>query len=190
MIWDDVLRVRYERFSVKRTTSVHYSGVIIRAMASQIPSVSIAHSIVCLGTEQRKLPSSASLAFVRGIHRLPLNSLHKGSVRRKRFPFDDVIMAWSSMIMASSHGWLDLFAHRLCTGTAALTARKCGPVSVVHDSGHRGKQRKLFSSNHPGAKLQTAFENSHRFVPPIAFWYRCHTAVHVHQSHTPPCTIL
>ena len=135
----------------------------MRAMASQVPSVSIAHSNVCFGTAQRKHPSSASLAFVRGIHRLPLNSLHKGSVTRKRFPFDDVIMAWSSMIMASCHGWLDLFAHRLCTGTAALTARKCGPVSVVHDSGHRGKQRKLFSSNHPGAKLQTA--DSFRRLP-------------------------
>ena len=36
--------------------------------------------------------SSASLAFVRGIHMWPVNSPHKGSVTRKMFPFDDVIM--------------------------------------------------------------------------------------------------
>ena len=36
--------------------------------------------------------SSASLAFVRGIHRWPVNSTHKWSVTRKMFPFHDVIM--------------------------------------------------------------------------------------------------
>ena len=36
--------------------------------------------------------SSASLAFVRGIHRWPMNSPHKGPVTRKMLPFDDVIM--------------------------------------------------------------------------------------------------
>ena len=35
---------------------------------------------------------SASLAFVRGIHRWPVNSPHKGPVTRKMFPFNDVIM--------------------------------------------------------------------------------------------------
>ena len=33
-----------------------------------------------------------TLAFVRGIHRWPVNSPHKGQVARKLFPFDDVIM--------------------------------------------------------------------------------------------------
>ena len=36
--------------------------------------------------------SSASLAFVWGIHRGPVNSLHKWPLTRKMFPFDDVIM--------------------------------------------------------------------------------------------------
>ena len=35
---------------------------------------------------------SASLAFVRGFHRWPTNSPHKGQVTRIMFPFDDVIM--------------------------------------------------------------------------------------------------
>ena len=41
-------------------------------------------------TDQRKHQSSASLAFVRGIHRWLVNSPHKGSVTRKMFSFDDV----------------------------------------------------------------------------------------------------
>ena len=40
----------------------------------------------------RKHQSSASLAFVWGIHRGPVNSPHKWSVTRKMFRFDDVIM--------------------------------------------------------------------------------------------------
>ena len=41
---------------------------------------------------ESKHESSASLAFVRGIHRWPVNSSHKWPVTRKMFPFDDVIM--------------------------------------------------------------------------------------------------
>ena len=32
--------------------------------------------------------------FVRGIHRWPVNSPHKGPVTRKMFPFDDIFMAF------------------------------------------------------------------------------------------------
>ena len=42
--------------------------------------------------DQRKHQSSASLAFVRGIHRGPVNSPHKWPVTRKMFPFDNAIM--------------------------------------------------------------------------------------------------
>ena len=69
----------------------HYSDVIMSATASQITGV----SIVCSGTDRRKHQSSASLAFVRGIHRPPVNSPHKGPVSRKMFPFDDVIIEFS-----------------------------------------------------------------------------------------------
>ena len=54
--------------------------------------VSIACSNVSSGVDQRKHQSSASLAFVRGIHRGPVNSPHKRPVTRKMFPFDDVII--------------------------------------------------------------------------------------------------
>ena len=45
-----------------------------------------------LGADQRNHQSSASLAFVKGIHRWPVDSPHKGPVTRKMFPFNDVIM--------------------------------------------------------------------------------------------------
>ena len=70
----------------------YYNDVIMSAMA-QITGVSIVYSTVCVGADQRNHQSSASLTFVRGIHRWPLNSPHKGPVTRKVFPFDDVIMS-------------------------------------------------------------------------------------------------
>ena len=70
----------------------NYSDVIMVAMSSLITSLTIVYSIVYSGTDERKHQRSASLAFVRGIHRSPVNSPHKGPVTRKMFPFDDVIM--------------------------------------------------------------------------------------------------
>ena len=72
--------------------SQHYGDVIMSTMASQITSVSLVYSTICSNADQRKHESSASLAFVRGIHRWLVNSPHKGPVTRKMFPFDDVIM--------------------------------------------------------------------------------------------------
>ena len=70
----------------------HYNDVLMSAMTSQITSLTIVYSTVYSGTDDRKHQSSASLAFVREIHRWPANSPHKGPVTRKMFPFDDVIM--------------------------------------------------------------------------------------------------
>ena len=75
----------------------HYCDVIMNMIASQITSLSIVYLTVNSGTDQRKHQSSAPLAFVRGIHRRPVNSPHKGPVTRKMFPFDDVIM-WSLLM--------------------------------------------------------------------------------------------
>ena len=76
------------------TVNRHYNGVIMGAIASQITSLTIVFSTVYLDTDQRKHQSSASLSFVRGIHRGPVNSPHKWPVTRKMLPFDDVIMLW------------------------------------------------------------------------------------------------
>ena len=71
----------------------HYHDVIMGAMASQITSLTLVYSTVYSGTDKSKHQSSASLAFVWGIHRRPVNSPHKWPVTRKMFPFDDVIMS-------------------------------------------------------------------------------------------------
>ena len=63
----------------------HYPGVIMGVMASQITGISIVCSTVCSDADQRKHQNSASLAFVRGIHRWRVNSPHKRPVTRKRF---------------------------------------------------------------------------------------------------------
>ena len=83
----------FERVSWAWRLFSHYWDVIMSAMASQITSVSIVCSTVCSDGDQRKHQSSASLAFVRGIHRWSVNSPHKGPVTRKMFPLDDVIMS-------------------------------------------------------------------------------------------------
>ena len=72
------------------------------AIASQITSLTIVYSIVYSDTDQRKHQSSASLAFVRGIHQGLVNSPHKWPVTRKMFPFDDVIMNYANTVTADA----------------------------------------------------------------------------------------
>ena len=75
-------------------TNFHYSDVKMSVMASLITSPTSVYSTVHPGAEQRQHQGSASLAFVRGIHRRPVNSPHQWPVTRKVFPFDDVIMMY------------------------------------------------------------------------------------------------
>ena len=79
--------VNVDKFASIRSSIIHYSDFIMSAMASQITGVSIVCLTASSGADQRKHQSSASLAFVRGIHRWP-----EGPVTQKMFPFDDVIM--------------------------------------------------------------------------------------------------
>ena len=72
--------------------AIHYNDVIMGTIASQITNLPIVYSTVYSDADQRKHQSSASLAFVRGIHRGPVNFPYKWPVTRKLFPFDDVIM--------------------------------------------------------------------------------------------------
>ena len=89
----------------------HYNDVIVIAMASQITSLTIVYPSVYSGTDQRKHQRSASLDFVRGIHRWPVNSPHKGPVARKMFPFDDVIMGAPKITHACIIHWLMNFCN-------------------------------------------------------------------------------
>ena len=72
--------------------TLHYNDVIMGAMASEIISLAIVYSTAYPDAVQRKHQSFASLAFVRGIHRWPVNSPHKGPETRKMLPFDYAIM--------------------------------------------------------------------------------------------------
>ena len=85
-------------------TEIHYNDVIMSPLASQITSLAIVYSTVYSVADQRKHQSFVSLAFVRGIHRGPVNSPHKWSITRKMFPFDDVIMNMYST-------WVDIWTH-------------------------------------------------------------------------------
>ena len=70
----------------------HYNNAIMDVMAYQITSRMIVYWTVYSGADQRKHQSSASLVFVRGNHRWPVNSPHKWPVMRKMFPFNGVII--------------------------------------------------------------------------------------------------
>ena len=91
-IWvEDTFRARISYTVTVLNVGFHYD-VIVSAMVSQITSLTIIHSTVYSGRDQGKHQVSASLAFVRGIHRWPVNSPHKGPLTWKMFSFDDVIM--------------------------------------------------------------------------------------------------
>ena len=84
------------RLSATHVTDItHYSDVLMGTMASQITTLIIVNSTVYSGADQRKCPSSASLAFVWGPHRWPVHSPHKWPVTRNMFPFEDVFMVAS-----------------------------------------------------------------------------------------------
>ena len=98
LIWPQLIQMLCEQFADHpHAADTHHDDVIMIAMASQITSLTIVYSTLYLGTDERKHQSSASLAFVKGIHRWPVNSPHERPVARKMFPFDDVIMHRSSI---------------------------------------------------------------------------------------------
>ena len=68
------------------------------AIASQITSLAIVYSTVYSDADQIKHQSSASLAFVWGINRWPVNFPHEWPATRKMFPFHDVIMRAEVML--------------------------------------------------------------------------------------------
>ena len=105
----------------------HYGDVIMGTIASQIASLAIVYSTVYSGADKRKHQSSASLAFVRGFHRGPVNSPHKWPVTRKIFPFDDVIMFFDfnlSKLWKNSRVVSDLEHHNGATQRKALLLQR------------------------------------------------------------------
>ena len=125
------------------------------AIASQITSLTILYSTLYSDGDQRKHQSSASLAFVRGLHRGPVNSPHKWPVTRKMFPFDDVIMkliSWALSLksvlserhkiplMISQHWfrqWLGAVRHQAITCANVDTDLRRHMVSLSPNEFHK-----------------------------------------------------
>ena len=113
----------------------HYSDVMMSATASHITNLAIVYSTVYPGANQRKHQNSASLAFVRGIHRWPVNSPHKGPVTRKMFPFDDVIMSAAYSFLKHVDSWRDmryLGAHKTCHSVGSWQHPWLKQVGILH----------------------------------------------------------
>ena len=111
-LWsDEIIRMIFEFWAHKPLMKwVSYnSDVIMSTMASQITSLTIVYSTIYSGADQRRNHSSVSLAFVQGIHRRLVNSLHKWPVTRKMFPFDDVIMWRIRFLMNHTESSKDIF---------------------------------------------------------------------------------
>ena len=93
----------------------HYNDVIMGAMVSEITSLPIVYSTVYLGADQRKHQIPASLAFVRGIYRWPVDCPHKGPVTQEMLPFGDVIMmtdycTWTFVSTSEDSAWFKIIS--------------------------------------------------------------------------------
>ena len=98
----------------------HYNDFIMSVIASQITSLTIVFSTICSDADQRKHHSSVSLAFVRGIHRWPVNSPHKGPVTRKMFRWHHHDMHHTvPQVTAKLSSWKLLFSVYLYVGSKA-----------------------------------------------------------------------
>ena len=173
--WTNEDRVQINRWrswlATHTWTSIHYSDVMMSAMAFQITGVSIVCSTVCSGADKRKHESSGSLSFVRGIHRWPVNSPHKGPVTRIFFPFADVIMTadfWSDRVsLRWRHNGRDSASNRQphdCL-LKRLFRRRSKKTSMLRVTG-------LCAGNSPGtgefpAQMASNAEN-------VSFWWRHH----------------
>ena len=79
------------------TGHLHYNDVIMSAIASHVTSLTIVYSTVYSGVDQRKHQSSASLAFVWGIHRDRWIPRTKGQLRGKCFHLMTSSWWWESI---------------------------------------------------------------------------------------------
>ena len=82
--------------------TLHCDDVIMTTIASQIPNLAVVYSTVYSDANQRKHQSSASLAFVRGIHRDRWIPRTKGQLRGKCFH----LMTSSWIVFSSTAIWV------------------------------------------------------------------------------------
>ena len=99
----------------------HYGDVIIGAMASQVITIAIIYSTVYSDADQRKRQSSASLAFVLGIHRWPITSPHKC--------FHSMTSSWSSNFGCNMSGQMQFKLFILKRGSGTLHIHRASIVN-------------------------------------------------------------
>ena len=75
-----------------RENPQHYNDVIMSTLMSEITSLTIVYSSVYSDADKKKASKLRVTGLCEG--KWPVNSLHKGPVTRKMFPFDDVIMVF------------------------------------------------------------------------------------------------
>ena len=123
-------------------------------MASQITTLTIVSSTVYSGAYQRKHQSSASLAFVRGIHRSLVNSPHKRPVTRNMFPFGDVIMLNFPLFQIPNAD------RRVPDSAATATAMLCGQKTNFYTVGVTDKVKLADCSNIESNRLKSALKHA------------------------------
>ena len=91
-------------FPCWRLDSLHYSDVIMGAIAYQVTSLTIVYSTVYSDADQRKHQSFASLAFVRGFHRGPGSNAENISIwwRHHGIPLLLVEAEWLKWLVNST----------------------------------------------------------------------------------------
>ena len=173
------------------------------AMASQITILMIVFSTVYSGTYERKHLSSASLAFVRGIHQWPVNFPHKGPVTRKMFPFDDVFMDISDLtiitllnISAGNSIWAlhvqtkrstssilscDLTQNRLRKSRLTLMQARssCSGGQIRGIAAHCGHISNILGLNSITQYFQMIFSNAFSGTKLDVFLFQCRRSVFV-----------
>ena len=134
--------------------------------ASQITSALIACLNVCSGADLRQHQSSASLTFLRGIHRWLMNFPHKLSVTWKTFLFDDAIMC---AIYGMPHVTLEIVPWLLAIGSKMAQSIE-SRTEIMSDAPHDHHS----DSNHE--KFDCLFNSSFRLVAQST-WKLCITGL-------------
>ena len=115
------------------------------AVASQITNLTIVYLTVYSGADHRKHQSSPSMAFVRGIHRWPMNSPHKGrQLRRKCFHL--MTSSWLPPFYLLTWTW-DVSVARSWSAIPVLIWSGCSrnAISTLYPSRCRFKNFNIFS---------------------------------------------
>ena len=117
----------YVMVSAITIAPLHYSDVIMSTIASLITSLAVVYSTVYSDADQRKHQSSASLAFVWGIHRDRWIPRTKGQLRGKCFHLMTSSWPKSFSFLSGSH-WNNIHCailwYVICVSIHFLTEEK------------------------------------------------------------------